>query len=59
MSSSTSPLSASFTSGLNFLEMLGLSGGMPTRVSVPRARLPDVWKALGVDAGEAAAALRG
>ena len=51
-------MAASFTSGLNFLEMLGLSGGMPTRVSVPRARLPDVWKALGVDPTEASGALR-
>jgi hypothetical protein len=46
----TVTMAASFNSGLNFLTMLGLSGGMPTRVSVPRKRLPDVWKALGVDA---------
>lgn len=42
-------LAAPFDSGLNFLTMLGLSGGMPTRVSVPRSMLPNVWKALGVD----------
>jgi hypothetical protein len=51
-------LAASFDSGLDFLEMLGLSGGMPTRVSVPRTRLGDVWKALGVAAEEGDAALR-
>ena len=41
-------VAARFDSGYNFLKMLGLSGGMPTRVSVPRARLPDVLRALGV-----------
>ncbi len=42
-------LAAPFDSGLDFLKMLGLSAGMPTRVSVPRKRLGDVLKALGVD----------
>lgn len=41
-------LAAPFDSGVDFLALLGLSGGMPTRVSVPRARLPEVWKALRV-----------
>lgn len=41
-------LAAAFDSGVDFLALLGLSGGMPTRVSVPRARLQDIWKALGV-----------
>lgn len=50
-------LAAAFDSGLNFLTMLGLSGGMPTRVSVPRSKLPLVWAALGVDPGEAESAL--
>ena len=31
-----------------FLEMLGLSGGMPTRVSIPRSRLGELLKALGI-----------
>ncbi|HMR75117.1 MAG TPA: hypothetical protein PKD61_08395, partial [Polyangiaceae bacterium] len=31
-------IAAPFDSGLNFLQLLGLSGGMPTRVSVPRNR---------------------
>jgi hypothetical protein len=41
-------LAAAFDSGIDFLSLLGLSGGMPTRVSVPRSRLDDVWRALGV-----------
>ncbi len=39
-------LAAAFDSGINFLTLLGVSGGMPTRVSVPRARLPEVRRAL-------------
>lgn len=39
---------APFDSGLNFLSLFGLSGGMPTRVSVPRKRLRDALLALGV-----------
>ncbi|MCS6901551.1 MAG: hypothetical protein RMJ98_12445 [Myxococcales bacterium] len=46
-------LAAAFNSGINFLSLLGLSGGMPTRVSVDRSTLPSVWKALGVDPTEA------
>ncbi len=42
-------LAAPFTSGVDFLALLGLSGGMPTRVSIPRARLGEVWRALGVN----------
>jgi hypothetical protein len=41
-------LAAPFKSGVDFLALLGLSGGMPTRVSVPKARLPEIWKALRV-----------
>jgi hypothetical protein len=41
-------LASAFDSGVNFLELLGLSGGMPTVVSVQRQRLPDVLRALGV-----------
>lgn len=44
-------LAAAFDSGLNFLELLGLSGGMPTVVSVQRSRLPEVLAALQVDTG--------
>jgi len=42
-------LAAPFDSGLNFLELLGLDGGMPTRVSVSRSRLNDVLDRLEVD----------
>jgi hypothetical protein len=44
----TVTVAARFDSGLNFLELLGLSGGMPTRVSIPRTRLGELLKALGV-----------
>lgn len=53
----TVTLAAAFDSGLNFLTMLGLSGGMPTRVSVARNRLSDVYRGLGVDPAQAQAAL--
>jgi hypothetical protein len=38
----TVTLAAGFDSGLNLLTLLGIDGGMPTRVSVPRARLTEV-----------------
>ncbi|MBL9025063.1 MAG: hypothetical protein JNL21_22895 [Myxococcales bacterium] len=41
-------VAAAFDSGLNFLKLLGLSGGMPTRVTVPRKRLEATLRALGV-----------
>jgi len=44
----TVTVAARFDSGLDFLKMLGLSGGMPTRVSVPKTRLHDLLRALGV-----------
>lgn len=37
-----------FDSGINFLQLFGLSGGMPTRVSLPRSRLPYILTKLGV-----------
>ena len=39
-------LAAPFDSGVNFLTLLGIDGGMPTVVSVPRSRLDDVRAAL-------------
>ncbi len=45
---------APFNSGFNFLEVLGLSGGMPTLVSVPRARLVDALARLGASHADAA-----
>jgi hypothetical protein len=44
----TVTVAARFDSGFDFLKLLGLSGGMPTRVSVPKARLGDLLRALGV-----------
>jgi hypothetical protein len=41
-------VAARFDSGMNFLELFGLPGGMPTRVSLPRSRVHDVFARLGV-----------
>ena len=46
----TVSVAARFDSGFNFVKLLGLAGGMPTRVAVPRSRLPELLSALGVDA---------
>ncbi len=35
-------IAAAFDSGWNFVEILGLDGGMPTRVSLPESRLQEV-----------------
>jgi hypothetical protein len=43
-------VAARFDSGWNFVELFGLAGGMPTRVSVPRGKLALVLSALGVSA---------
>ena len=40
---------ARFDSGVNLLTLFGLEGGMPTRVSVARSRLPFVLEQLGVE----------
>ncbi len=34
-------IAAPFHSGLNFVDLLELGGGMPTRVNIPKKRLPD------------------
>jgi hypothetical protein len=39
-------IAADFESGLDFVKMLGLGGGMPTRVSVPESRLDEVMSKL-------------
>ncbi len=41
-------VAARFDSGYNFLRLFGLSGGMPTRVSLPHRKLPQILSALGV-----------
>ncbi len=45
----TVTLAAAFDSGENFLQLLGIEGGMPTRVSVNRSRLQDVFDRLQID----------
>jgi hypothetical protein len=40
-------IAADFDSGLDFVKMFELGGGMPTRVSVPEARLDEVLRKLG------------
>ncbi len=39
---------AGFDSGVNFLSAFGISGGMPTRVSIQRSKLPDALVSLGI-----------
>ena len=48
----TLTLAAPFDSGINFLDLLGLSGGMPTLVSVQSARLDEALALLGVSRSE-------
>ena len=43
---------APFDSGINFLDLLGLSGGMPTLVSVGKERLAEALERLGVPKSE-------
>ncbi len=50
----TLTLAAPFDSGINFLSLFGLSGGMPTLVSVPKTSLKDVFLRVGVGADELA-----
>ena len=41
-------VAARFDSGINFLQLFGLSGGMPTRVALPRTKLSQILSKLGV-----------
>jgi hypothetical protein len=50
----TVTVAASFESGKNFLELFGLSGGMPTRVSLGRTKLGFALSRLGVSDADAA-----
>lgn len=43
-------IAADFDSGLDFVKMFGLGGGMPTRVTVPDARFEEVMKKLSATA---------
>jgi len=48
----TVTVAARYGSGVSFLELLGLSGGMPTLVSIPKKRLHDTLERLGVSPAE-------
>jgi hypothetical protein len=37
-------IAADFDSGLNFVDMLDLGGGMPTRVNIPQKRVPEALR---------------
>jgi hypothetical protein len=50
----TVSLAAGFESGLNFLDLLGLSGGMPTVVSIAKGRFAEALAKLGVSPDDAA-----
>ncbi len=45
----TLTLAARYGSGVSFLDLLGLSGGMPTLVSIPKKRMHEALEKLGVD----------
>jgi hypothetical protein len=49
----TVSVAARFDSGLNFLQLFAVSGGMPTRISLPKSRLPGILTALGCEASAA------
>ena len=48
----TLSLAAHYGSGIDFLALLGLSGGMPTLVSVQRTRLREIMAMLGVSSAD-------
>jgi hypothetical protein len=48
----TATLAARYGSGANFLEVLGLSGGMPTLVSIPKKRLREALFKLGASGAD-------
>jgi len=48
----TVTLAAPFDSGMNFLTLLGLSGGMPTLVSIPKSGMAEALRRIGVRVGE-------
>jgi hypothetical protein len=50
----TVTLAAQYGSGVSFLELLGLSGGMPTLVSIPKKRLVETLEKLGVSEADRA-----
>jgi hypothetical protein len=55
----TVTVAAPFESGRNFLELFGLSGGMPTRVSLQRSKLGFALERLGVAPSDASVIVAG
>jgi hypothetical protein len=51
-------VAAAFDSGLDFVRLLGLSGGMPTRVSIGHKHLADLLSRLGVSASDQSRVVR-
>jgi hypothetical protein len=49
----TVTVAARYGSGVSFLDLLGLSGGMPTLVSIPAKRLGETLQKLGVSSADA------
>jgi hypothetical protein len=49
----TVSVAARFDSGINFLTLFGVAGGMPTRISLPRTRLSHILEALGCETSAA------
>lgn len=49
----TVTVAARYGSGVSFLDLLGLSGGMPTLVSIPAKRLAEALQKLGVSPADA------
>jgi hypothetical protein len=49
----TVSVAARYQSGANFLKLFGLSGGMPTLVSIPKKRLPEALRRLGLAEADA------
>jgi hypothetical protein len=45
----TLTLAARYGSGVSFLDLLGISGGMPTLVSIPKKRMQETLEKLGVE----------
>ena len=50
----TISFAAPFNSGVNFLSLLGLSGGMPTLVSIPKTEMANALAKIGVSASDVA-----
>ena len=45
-------LASAFSSGINFVELLSLGGGMPTRVSIPESRMDEAIEKINAALGD-------